>query len=102
MQKHYAPRTPLELVAGSGQDRVAALCRQGLRVGWITSERRPAPSPVAALFSMPEDSAGYAAQLYAALHQLDKEALDRIVVDLPPATDEWLAIHDRLRRAAHS
>jgi L-threonylcarbamoyladenylate synthase len=101
MQKHYAPRTPLELVTGSGRNRVTALCQQGLRVGWITSERPPAPSSVAALFSMPEDFAGYAAQLYAALHHLDKEALDRIVVDLPPATDEWLAIHDRLRRAAY-
>ncbi len=49
---------------------------------------------------MPEDADGYAARLYAVLHELDGQALDRIVVDLPPRTDAWLAVHDRLRRAA--
>jgi len=34
------------------------------------------------------------------LHNLDREQLDRIVVDLPPDTTEWLAVQDRLRRAA--
>jgi L-threonylcarbamoyladenylate synthase len=101
MQRHYAPRTPLELIAGSGRHRVADLRRQGLRVGWITLEK-PGPLPAdALLLSMPDDPAGYAAQLYAALHQLDGQGLDRIVLDLPPATDDWLAVHDRLRRAAH-
>jgi L-threonylcarbamoyladenylate synthase len=49
---------------------------------------------------MPDDPAGYAAQLYAVLHRLDGQGLDRIVVELPPATDAWMAVHDRLRRAA--
>lgn len=101
MQKHYAPRTPLELVAGSGRHRVAELRRQGLRVGWITLEKPPALPAESSLLSMPDDPAGYAAQLYTALHQLDGQDLDRIVLELPPATDDWLAIHDRLQRAAH-
>jgi L-threonylcarbamoyladenylate synthase len=45
------------------------------------------------------DAIGYSAQLYAALHRLDDTGLDRIVVESPPAGDEWLAVHDRLRRA---
>jgi L-threonylcarbamoyladenylate synthase len=101
MQKHYAPRTQLELVAGSGRHRVADLRRQGMRVGWITLEKPLALPAEPLLLSMPDDPAGYAAQLYAALHQLDGQGLDRIVLDLPPATDDWLAVHDRLRRAAH-
>jgi L-threonylcarbamoyladenylate synthase len=49
---------------------------------------------------MPEEPAAYAARLYAALHELDEVGVDRIVVELPPDTEAWLAIRDRLRRAA--
>ena len=51
---------------------------------------------------MSTDAAGYAAHLYAALHAVDEAGVDRIVVDLPPDTEEWLAVRDRLRRAAHA
>jgi hypothetical protein len=34
------------------------------------------------------------------LHDLDDANVDRIVVALPPVADDWLAVHDRLRRAA--
>src|SRR5204862_2178584 len=34
-ERHYAPRAPLEC-ATAGCDRVAELCRQRLRVGWVT------------------------------------------------------------------
>jgi L-threonylcarbamoyladenylate synthase len=50
--------------------------------------------------ALPPEPAGYAAQLYAALHTLDEAGVDRIVVELPPRGDAWLAIHDRLRRAS--
>ena len=49
---------------------------------------------------MPAEPSGYAAQFYATLHALDAAGLDRIVVDLPPDREEWLAIRDRLRRAS--
>ena len=49
---------------------------------------------------MPDDSSGYAAQLYAVLHEIDAAGLDRIIVALPPDTDDWLTVRDRLRRAA--
>ena len=47
-----------------------------------------------------DGSAAYARCVYAALHELDCLGLDRIVVDCPPATDAWLAVRDRLCRAA--
>jgi L-threonylcarbamoyladenylate synthase len=96
MPRHYAPRTPLEL---AGRDRVESLRAQGLRVGWVTQSPDHAPGQ-ATVIPMPEDAAAYAARLYAVLHELDRLGLDRIVVELPPETDEWLAVHDRLRRAA--
>jgi L-threonylcarbamoyladenylate synthase len=98
--KHYAPRTPLELVAGASRRRVDELIGQGRRVGWITSARTSPARFAGAWIGMPDDPAGYAAQLYAVLHRLDGQGLDRIVVELPPATDAWMAVHDRLRRAA--
>jgi L-threonylcarbamoyladenylate synthase len=51
---------------------------------------------------LPDGSVSYSARVYAALHQLDAAGLDRIVVEMPPECDEWLAVHDRLRRAAVS
>jgi L-threonylcarbamoyladenylate synthase len=42
----------------------------------------------------------YAADLYAALHRLDDAGVATIVVQEPPDTEDWLAVRDRLRRAA--
>jgi L-threonylcarbamoyladenylate synthase len=97
MKRHYAPRTPLE-VADNSRQRVEELCGQGVRVGWLT-HIDDGETPTQRIV-LPADAPGYAAQLYAALHRLDDAGLDRIVVQAPPATDEWLAVRDRLRRAA--
>jgi L-threonylcarbamoyladenylate synthase len=97
LARHYAPRTPLECVEAAAS-RLAELLREGKRIGWVTlatNEERPGLVVV----SMPNDPAGYAARLYAALHELDQAGLDRILVDWPPDTDEWLGVRDRLRRA---
>jgi L-threonylcarbamoyladenylate synthase len=49
---------------------------------------------------LPVDPAGYSAGLYAALHRFDHAGLDRIIVETPPDGDGWLAVRDRLKRAA--
>ena len=36
------------------------------------------------------------------LHRLDRAGFDRLLAEAPPATQEWLAINDRMRRAAQS
>ncbi len=97
MQRHYAPRTPLEVAANSRQ-RVDELCVRGLRVGWLTHlDESTTP---ALRIVLPANALEYAAQLYAALHRLDNAGLDRIIVETPPAGDDWLAVRDRLARAA--
>jgi L-threonylcarbamoyladenylate synthase len=103
LARHYAPQVPLECAADGGRERVAALSRAGRRVGWLTfgEPTGPAPPGVTVLV-MPTDPADYAARLYAALHELDRRDVERIVVALPPGTEEWLAVRDRLRRAAAS
>lgn len=104
--RHYAPKTPLELAADPPA-RVAGLLREGRRVGWLTL--RPADPAVRSLAAshdlvvvpMPDDPAAFAAALYATLHALDHRALDRLVCDIPPDSEAWHALHDRLARAAH-
>jgi L-threonylcarbamoyladenylate synthase len=100
LPRHYAPRTPLECVEAGSERQLAELVRQGKRIGWVTfADPGVAPSG-AILRRLPGDPAGYAAQLYAVLHELDMADLDRILVALPPDTEQWLAIRDRLRRAS--
>jgi L-threonylcarbamoyladenylate synthase len=100
--RHYAPRTPLECVAISESQRVHELRRNGMRVGWLAlaPDHEPGDDEGIIVLAMASDPTAYAAQLYAALHTLDDSGVDRIVVDLPPATEDWLAVHDRLQRAA--
>lgn len=50
-------------------------------------------------YRMPDNSRDYARELYYTLAQADREGAESIFVELPPQTDEWLAINDRLTRA---
>jgi L-threonylcarbamoyladenylate synthase len=99
-RRHYAPSTHLEAIEHDGREHVVHLLGQQLRVGWLSL--RPAAVTDARLtfVEMPADPAGYAARLYEVLHELDRAGLDRIVVDLPPDSNDWLAVRDRLKRAA--
>jgi L-threonylcarbamoyladenylate synthase len=99
LSRHYAPRTPLELAEDGGRGRVEELRRAGLRVGWLTFDPAEAGRG-GTVVVMPLDARQYAARLYATLHQMDAAGLDRLVAALPPDTPEWLAVRDRLRRAA--
>lgn len=101
LPRHYAPRTPLECVETSDIEYVATLQREGRRVGWVTFGEPCEATPSGVILRvLPDNPAGYAAQLYAVLHELDVLGLDRIVLAMPPETEDWLAVRDRLRRAA--
>jgi L-threonylcarbamoyladenylate synthase len=101
LSRHYAPRAPLELAGRDAWSRVRELAHDGVRVGWLSFEKvRGRENSAIIVILMPCDPSAYAARLYAALHDLDDAGVDRIVVELPPHGQEWLAVHDRLRRAA--
>jgi len=52
------------------------------------------------MLRMPDDPAGYARALYAALHQLDDLGCDLILVEQVPDEILWAGVRDRLVRAA--
>ena len=100
MERHYAPRTPVELFA----DRAGLARRAEELIGIGERAARVVIGSGAGLggtaTTMPDSAKAYAARLYATLHELDGAGLTRILIELPPDTDEWQAVRDRLRRAA--
>lgn len=99
LESHYAPRTPLLLLAGSAP---AEPPFPG-RVGLLAFERAPrAGHAYAAVEILAPDGRieTAAAGLFAALRRLDAHGLDGIVAEPVPSHGLGLAIGDRLRRAA--
>jgi L-threonylcarbamoyladenylate synthase len=105
LASHYAPAIPLELAAtGQLAARVAAQGAPRVRVvalTWSESGAKGAASAGAHVEHMPPEARAYGRELYAMLRRLDAAGHDLLIVETPPATPEWLAVHDRLNRAAH-
>lgn len=94
-RRHYAPRAPLVVVddLGAAKD----LLDRGAKVGVVA---RRSADPRAVAVRLPDEPRGFAAGLYAALHALDAEAVEIIFVEAVPLDPAWLAVRDRLERAA--
>jgi len=93
-RRHYAPKATVLLV-----DDVRAVDRGGLAapvavLSYETADNFDAAEVLSA------DPREYAADLYAALHRLDDAGVGTIIVQTPPDTEDWLAVRDRLGRAA--
>lgn len=93
---HYAPLTPARLVASDELD--AEIARLGSKVSVMAFS---APDDrVDFWVRMPREPTAYAQKLYAALRELDTTEASLLLIEAPPATPEWQAVLDRLRRAA--
>jgi L-threonylcarbamoyladenylate synthase len=100
LEKHYAPRTPLELVpAGEIADRVAAASPQAVAVLAPHWAVRSAPNLKLHLLAADRPS-DYARALYENLRRLDACGVVRLIVAEPPAGPDWEAVRDRLKRAS--
>jgi L-threonylcarbamoyladenylate synthase len=97
--RHYAPRARVVLVAPERVRGEVASLRAG---GMMTGVLEQAPGTVAEgpCVVLPADPRGYAARIYAALHQLEDAGCDAIVVARAPQGDAWAAVRDRLERAS--
>lgn len=103
MDRHYAPRATVRIVPAAERARLLAAAADeadaGRRTGGLLMADAADPR-IAPVIRMPDDPAGYASRLYAALHELDDAGCDLILIDQPPDTPAWAGIRDRLRRAA--
>lgn len=97
VDSHYQPKTRLrviddlarELATQSDELRIALLNLSALQA----SEQR-------LLKPMPQEAKAYGQALYRSLAEVDKWGVDEIWLERPPQGEAWLAVHDRLRRAA--
>lgn len=96
LARHYAPRTPAELVDGRLlPERLAELAALGQTVGVLAFGRTVGHNCIA----LADDPAGYGRGLYAALRELDGRGFSRLLIEAPPQDESWRAVNDRLRRA---
>lgn len=93
---HYATRTPLEI------GPAAAFAARGEKVGLLALRPPERPERFAAVeaLSPAGDLREAAANLFGALHRLDRLGLDRLIAEPVPQEGLGAAIMDRLRRCA--
>jgi L-threonylcarbamoyladenylate synthase len=98
---HYAPRTPLRLLPA---DALAAEIRHqlavGLRIVVLARQSARLVAPGLQWRQLPDAASAYAHDLYAALRAADAASCHLILAEAPPSEPEWLAVSDRLQRAA--
>ena len=110
LASHYAPATPLELLpAESLWQRALELRTRQLRVAvmsWSPLGRekhsKASDDKNILVVTMSADALQYGSLLYATLRSLDNDGFDRLLIEAPPDDPDWLAVADRLRRAAHT
>lgn len=101
VQAHYQPRTPLQLFSS---DELAQALKEGIpddtgllvwspRLIVLAHGRKPA-------IVLPDTAVGFGHDLYQTLFEADQAGYARLWLELPPTGDEWLAVNDRLSRAA--
>jgi len=99
LDAHYAPRTPMRLIAKQGlAQAVEELQRTKRRYSLLMHSDLSLPSAHSHC-QLPDAPDGYARGLYAALRELDQAGGDVILVEAIPENPEWDAVADRLRRA---
>jgi len=112
LKSHYAPNTPLKLVASDTMleyarhpERILGLGQlvHGNGIAIVSHSMSEAPDgldPQVIWCAMPRDATAYGHALYATLRSLDERGVRLIVWEEVPDTQPWAGIRDRLGRAA--
>jgi L-threonylcarbamoyladenylate synthase len=101
LRAHYAPATDLMLVDPDvAPELIRSLARQDKRVAVLSFSTLRPLLPGLTWAAAPADAPSYAHCLYENLRALDASGADVIVVERPPQRPAWLAVLDRLTRAA--
>lgn len=94
---HYSPTTPIKLFKSKAT--LLAFSKQETNCAALLLGDDAAASCIT--FNLPNVPAMAAEKLYDTLHQMDALGVSLLLIEAPPFTAEWLAIHDRLSRASH-
>ncbi len=100
LASHYAPRAELIAVDPADVPAAVAAARGIVAVLAPRSAFAAWPDLRAIARPLPDDLAGIARELYAALRDLDAAGVDVVIAALPPTVGLGEAVGDRLRRAA--
>jgi L-threonylcarbamoyladenylate synthase len=93
--RHYAPRAHLELVPRSETVLLGTQRTAFVALGTLPDLPRGILGIV-----LPADPDEVGSRLYALLHELDDQGLERVLMERPPEDSAWDAVRDRLRRAS--
>lgn len=102
LDAHYAPNTPVVLIATEDLDLcVQQLLAAGRSVA-LMSYRQHDKHSEGTFFqrTLPNDAIAYAHDLYAGLRELDLAHAEIILVEALPQDKAWQGVNDRLQRAA--
>lgn len=100
LDAHYAPHTPVALIATDELSSVLEKLKRAGRRAALIHFPSASISDAHAKRAMSFNAHAYAHDLYAALREMDATGADLILVAAPPQDDAWLGVNDRLRRAA--
>ena len=104
LRKHYAPLARLVLWYWADEAELLAQSRKTPvlpeRIHIIAHTRIPSGDRFGRVSVIPHDAEAFARAIYSELHQCDQAGAELIVIEALPASAEWSAIADRLRRAA--
>jgi L-threonylcarbamoyladenylate synthase len=101
LARHYAPQTSLIVIeADLLLELASTLARQGKRVAVLARSTLQPLIEGLSWIAAPREAAAFAHGLYANLRKLDEAGCDVILVEAPPQASEWVAVADRLARAA--
>lgn len=102
LKSHYAPDSPLQLVSPTElSDVISIHVKGGSSIAIMTCfALHNFDLPGCRVIRMPTDPTDYGRNLYSTLRMLDESAPDLILAETPPETPPWLAVNDRLQRAA--
>ncbi|MFZ6646220.1 L-threonylcarbamoyladenylate synthase [Undibacterium sp. TJN25] len=100
LDAHYAPNTPVVLIASATLAQTMQQLKAAGRSFALMSHSISDGSAARAHLVLPAEPHGYAHDLYADLRALDAAQADIILVEALPEDRDWQGVNDRLRRAA--
>lgn len=104
LRKHYAPRARLSILAWRDdrdlRDQLCAATEPLSRCHVIAHTHVPSAGDFGRVSIIPHDAEAFARAIYAELHRCDEAGAAAIIVEELPQTSEWIAVRDRLKRAA--